>query len=151
VVERVEVLHHELLLQSYSGTLKKLWVQGGEHDVVDVEPQESSVGATVVHKQRGVQHGFHKTQGDQVGSEAVVPYSRCLLQAVEGLVEPAHQLRVRWVNEVGELRVVDDLRDCAMDEGILDIELVHGQPLEIARVSIVRTMAGLMMGLKVSL
>jgi hypothetical protein len=151
VVERVEVLHHELLLQSYSGTLKKLWDQGGEHDVIDVESQESSVGATVVHKQRGVQYGFHKAQGDQVVGEAVVPHSWCLLQAVKGLVEPAHQLRVHWVNEAGELRVVDDLKDCVMEECILDIELVHGKPLEIARVSTVRTMAGLMMGLKVSL
>jgi hypothetical protein len=36
-VERVDVLHHELLLESHSGTLEKLWVQAGEDDVVDVE------------------------------------------------------------------------------------------------------------------
>jgi hypothetical protein len=38
----------------------------------------------------------------------VVPRSRHLLQAVEGLVEPAHQLRVRGVNETDGLRAVDD-------------------------------------------
>jgi hypothetical protein len=36
-VERAEILHRELLLSSCSGTLEKLRVRGGEHDVVDVE------------------------------------------------------------------------------------------------------------------
>jgi hypothetical protein len=56
----------------------------------------------------------------------VVPHSRRLLQAVEGLVEPTQQLRVSRVNEVGRLRAVDHLRECAVEEGILDVELVHG-------------------------
>jgi hypothetical protein len=56
----------------------------------------------------------------------VVPCSRRLFQAVEGLVEPAHQLRVRGVNEGSGLRAVDGLGDCAMEEGVLDVELVHG-------------------------
>jgi hypothetical protein len=37
VVERVDVLHRELLLESRSGTLEKLRARGGEDDVVDVE------------------------------------------------------------------------------------------------------------------
>jgi hypothetical protein len=36
-VERAKVLHRELLLESCSGMLEKLWAQGGEDDVVDVE------------------------------------------------------------------------------------------------------------------
>jgi hypothetical protein len=56
----------------------------------------------------------------------VVPRSRCLLQAVEGLVESAHQLRVRGVNEAVGLRAVDDLGDCAVEEGVLDVKLVQG-------------------------
>jgi hypothetical protein len=55
----------------------------------------------------------------------VVPRVRHLLQAVEGLVESAHQLRVNWVNEVSGLRAVDRLRECDVEEGVLDIELVH--------------------------
>jgi hypothetical protein len=55
----------------------------------------------------------------------VVPCSRRLLQAVEGLAEPTHQLRVHGVNEAGGLKTVDDLRECAVEEGILDVELVH--------------------------
>jgi hypothetical protein len=47
----------------------------------------------------------------------VVPSSRCLLQAVEGLVESAHQLRVSRVNEVGRLEVVDRLGEGVVEEG----------------------------------
>jgi hypothetical protein len=47
-------------------------------------------------------------------------------QAVEGLVEPTHQLRVSRVNKADGLRAVDHLRECAMEECILDIELVDG-------------------------
>jgi hypothetical protein len=43
VVERVKVLHRELLLESCSGILEKLWARGGEDDVVDVEQQVSNV------------------------------------------------------------------------------------------------------------
>jgi hypothetical protein len=51
VVERVEVLHRELLLESCSGTLEKLRARGGEDDVVDVEQQVSSVSAVAVDEQ----------------------------------------------------------------------------------------------------
>jgi hypothetical protein len=59
----------------------------------------------------------------------VVPRSRCLLQAIEGLVELAHQLRLCRVNKAGGLRAVDRLIECTMEEGILDVELVHGPTL----------------------
>jgi hypothetical protein len=124
-MERVEVLHRELLQESCSGMLEKLWARGGEDDVVDVEQQVSSVGTMTVDEQQHVQLGLHEAQGDQVGGEAVVPRSRRLLQAVEGLVELAHQLRVRGVNEAGGLRAVDSLRECAVEEDALDVELVH--------------------------
>jgi hypothetical protein len=37
VVERAEVLHHKLLLESCSGMLEKLRAWGGEGDVIDIE------------------------------------------------------------------------------------------------------------------
>jgi hypothetical protein len=55
----------------------------------------------------------------------MVPLSRRLLQAVEGLVEFAHQLRLSRVNEVDRLRAVDCLRESALEEVILDAELMH--------------------------
>jgi hypothetical protein len=55
----------------------------------------------------------------------MVPCSQCLLQAVEGLVELTHQLRVRGVNEADELRAVYGLREYLVEEGVLDVELVH--------------------------
>jgi hypothetical protein len=130
VVARAEVLHHELLVKSCSGTLEKLRAQGGEDDVVDVEQQVSSDGAVMVDEQRGVRLGLHEAQGDQVGGKVVVPRSWRLLQAVEGLVESAHQLRVHGVNEASRLRAVDGLGECVVEEGILDVELVHGPTSE---------------------
>jgi hypothetical protein len=76
----------------------------------------------------------------------VVPHARRLLQAVEG----THQLKVCGVNEAGKLRAVDSLEECAVEEGILDIKLVHRRTPREPRVNTVRTVAGLMTGLKVS-
>jgi hypothetical protein len=60
VVEKDKVLQYELLLESCCGTLEKLWARGGEDDVVNIEHQVSSVGATTVDEQRGVQLGLHE-------------------------------------------------------------------------------------------
>jgi hypothetical protein len=54
VVERAEVLHRKLLLESCSGTLEKLRARGGEDDDIDVEQQVSSVNAAAVDEQQGV-------------------------------------------------------------------------------------------------
>jgi hypothetical protein len=54
VVERAEVLHRKLLLESCSGTLEKLRARGGEDDDIDVEQQVSSVDAAAVDEQQGV-------------------------------------------------------------------------------------------------
>jgi hypothetical protein len=56
----------------------------------------------------------------------VVPCSWRLLLATQGLVELAHQLRVSRVNEAGRLRQVDRHGECAVEEDVLDVELVHG-------------------------
>jgi hypothetical protein len=56
----------------------------------------------------------------------VVPRSRRRLQAVEGLVESAHQLRESGINEVGGLRAVNGFGECVVEEDVLDVELVHG-------------------------
>jgi hypothetical protein len=56
----------------------------------------------------------------------VVPGSPCRFQAVEGLVEPTHKLRVGGVNKVDGLGVVDHLGEHVVEEGVLDVELVHG-------------------------
>jgi hypothetical protein len=79
VVERDEVLHGELLLESCSGTLEKLWARGNEDDVVDVEYQVCDVGAMAIDEQRGVRLGLHEAKGYQVGGKTVVPSSWCLL------------------------------------------------------------------------
>jgi hypothetical protein len=79
----------------------------------------------VLDEERDVRLGLLKAHGGQVGGEAVVPSSRRLLQAVEGLIEPAQQLRVSWVNEANRLGGIDRLNEGVMEEGVFDVELVH--------------------------
>jgi hypothetical protein len=61
-VERAEVHHRELLLESCSGMLEKLQARDGEDDVIDIEQQISSVGVATVDEQRGVRLGLHEAQ-----------------------------------------------------------------------------------------
>jgi hypothetical protein len=92
----------------------------------------------------------HKAQKDQVGSEAVVPSPRHLLQAEEGLVEPAHQLWVSGVNEVGGLALGDFVGEGVVDEDVLNIQLVNRLSREKPKVRTVRMVAGFTTRLKVS-
>jgi hypothetical protein len=48
-----------------------------------------------------------------------------LLEAVEGPVEPADHVRARAVHEPHPLTAIDGLVDCAVQEGVLDVELVN--------------------------
>jgi hypothetical protein len=75
---------------------------------------------------------------------------RRLLEAVEGVVQPTDQVQTSFVNEAGGLAAVDSLRQSAVEEDILDIELMDRQPRERARERTVRTVANLTTGLKVS-
>jgi hypothetical protein len=56
---------------------------------------------------------------------------------------------VSGVNEVNGMRAVDHLGEGDVEEGVLDVEMVHKPTLEIANVSIVWTVVGFMIGLKV--
>jgi hypothetical protein len=58
-------------------------------------------------------------------SEALVPCTRSLLEAVEGLVEPTDMRRVCGVDKARRLLAVDHLVKIAMKEGILDIQLMN--------------------------
>jgi hypothetical protein len=49
-----------------------------------------------------------------------------LLHTVDRLVEPAHQLRVSRINEVGGLSVVDRLSGVSWRKAFLTFVLVHG-------------------------
>jgi hypothetical protein len=51
--------------------------------------------------------------------------SGCLLEAVEGPVELAGHVGVRRVHKANLLSAIHRLRQSAMEEGILDVELRH--------------------------
>jgi hypothetical protein len=95
-----------------------------EHNVVDVEQEVDSVVAAPVDEQGRVRLGLNEADGGQVRGEATVPSPWRLLEAVQGPVQPADQIRTVSVDEAGGLAAVDCLRQSAVEEGILDIELM---------------------------
>jgi hypothetical protein len=137
VAKGTEVLHGELLLESRSDTLEQLRARGSEDDVIDVEEQVRNVGAVAIDEQRGVRLGLYKAKGHQVGGKAVVPSSRLLLQTVERLMEPAHQVGVGGVNKSCGLGAVDRLRESVVKESVLMSSWCTGQHRESTRVSMV--------------
>jgi hypothetical protein len=55
----------------------------------------------------------------------VVPSSQCLLQITEKLVQLTHQLAVGGVNEAYMLGAVERLGEGVVEEGVIDVEMVH--------------------------
>lgn len=49
----------------------------------------------------------------------------CLLEAVEGLVELADHVKVCRVHKADRLSAIHRLRQSDMEEGILDVKLMH--------------------------
>jgi len=58
----------------------------------------------------------------------MVPCPGGLLEAVERLVEPTYHVGTRRVNKPRRLGAVDCLNENAMQEGILDVQLMHRPP-----------------------
>jgi hypothetical protein len=79
----------------------------------------------MVDKQRRVGLGLHEAQCHEVRSQSGVPRPRGLLEAVEGPVEPADHVRARGVHKARRLTTVDGLGEGAVQEGVLDVELVN--------------------------
>jgi hypothetical protein len=50
-----------------------------------------------------------------------------LHEVVEGLVELAEHVEVRWVYKADQLSAIYHLRQSAIEEGVLDIELMYWQ------------------------
>jgi hypothetical protein len=82
------------------------------------------VVAAPIDEQGRVRLGLDEADGGQVGGKATVPCPWRLLEAVQGLVQPADQIWTVSVDEASGLAAVDSLRQSAMEEGILDIELM---------------------------
>jgi hypothetical protein len=101
---------------------------GHEDDVVDVE----EVCVSRLRREtntEGVRLSLDEALGEQEGDEATVPCSRRLLEAIEEPIELAYHVRVHWVHKANRLSAMHHLCQSAIEEGILDIELMHWQGL----------------------
>ena len=79
--------------------------------------EEGAVGA-----RRGEAHA------EQLTTKAEEPSPRRLLEPIQGLDELAHMIGVVLVDEASWLVAVDALGEIAMQERILDVELVYCPP-----------------------
>jgi hypothetical protein len=86
---------------------------------------------------------------EQECAGATVPSSRHLLEAVERPVELADHVGVSRVYKTDRLGAIHHPRQSVMDERILDVELMHRQDRERARVRIVQLVACFIKRLKV--
>jgi hypothetical protein len=125
VVEHPKILHSKFLLERGNDAVEQRLARGGENNVIHIEEQISSLTPIVVYEQRGVRLGHREPKSLQEGSESRVPSPWCLLEPVERFVEPADQVRTRRIHETGRLTAVDRLSQSAMEEGILDIQLMQ--------------------------
>ena len=57
--------------------------------------------------------------------KAIVPSSGRLLEAIEGPIELADHVGVRLVHKADRMSAIHRFHRSAMEEGILDIELMH--------------------------
>jgi hypothetical protein len=89
-----------------------------------VKHEVDGVTASPVDEESHIRLGLDEADGGQVGGETTVPGPRCLLEVVEGAVQPVGQIQASGVVETGGLAAVDNLHQSAIEEVILDIELM---------------------------
>jgi hypothetical protein len=66
----------------------------------------------------------HEAETVREEGEALVPRTWSLLQAVERLVKPAHMVWKTCVNKTWRLLTIDLLVQVAVEEGVLDVQLM---------------------------
>jgi hypothetical protein len=104
---------------------KKSGAGGDEDDVIYVEQEIGYLLTPSKNEQGDIALGSDEPEAMDVVCETLVPSSRGLLEAVERLVQTAHMLGTSVVDETRRLLAVDLLVKSAMEEGILDVELVN--------------------------
>jgi hypothetical protein len=76
-------------------------------------------------KQGGVGLSLNKTQTEEVSGEPAIPSTGHLLQPVERLVGVTDPIRLCGINKPHRLATADYLREGAMQERVLHIELMN--------------------------
>lgn len=100
--------------------------RGSEHDVVDVQEKVDVVGAAGEHGERRVGTRCLEADAQKVRRERAEPSTRRLLQAIKRLDEATYMVGSGQVDEARRLLAVDSLRETTVEEGVVDVELVHG-------------------------
>jgi hypothetical protein len=120
-----EILDSKLCSELIDDPTEESGACRSEDDVVDVDEQVRHLAAMVVHKQRRVGESLFEPHGAQMSPESIEPGPGRLLEAIEGLGEEANMIRVLLINEPSRLMAVELFGDLAVQERVLDVELVH--------------------------
>ena len=100
----------------------------GEYDVVEVDKDIGNVHTPLVDEEGRVGTRCGEANGAKMCTEALEPRTWRLSQAVKRLDQQAHVIWASIVDETYRLVTVDMLRQIAMEECILNVELVHRPP-----------------------
>jgi hypothetical protein len=119
-----KIFHGELLLQGWDGLLRQLSGRSCGNNIVNIEQQVNGLKTSMENEEGSIWLGFNKTQREQIAGKPIVPCLRSLLQTIQGLMEVENQITLSWVEESGGLCAVNCLSQHAMEESILDLELV---------------------------
>jgi hypothetical protein len=105
--------------------LKKGEAGGSENNVVDVQQEVSHILSSAKNKQGDITHRSNKPQAMSIVRETLVPGSRSLLEAVQGLVKPTNMSRMHGVDKARRLLTIDLLVKIPMKKCILDVQLMN--------------------------
>jgi hypothetical protein len=105
--------------------LKKASARGGEDDVLDVEQQVGQVVTTTNNEEGHVALRSNEAKPMSIVRKLLVPRPGALLQAVERLVEQADVLGLSRIDEARWLLTVDRLVKIAVQESVLNVELMN--------------------------
>lgn len=99
--------------------------QRSEDDVVGIHEKICHVCPAFVDEQRAVGAGHSEAHGEEVVAEPQESRPWRLLDSIERLDKQANMVGVFFVDEAGGLMAVDAFGKFAVEECILDVELVH--------------------------
>jgi hypothetical protein len=99
--------------------------RSGDDDVVHIQKDVGKLLSMAIDEEGHIRLGGDEPKPMREVGKALVPRPGRLLEPVERLAETTDIVRTTSVNKAGRLLTVDLLIKSAMEEGVLDVQLVN--------------------------
>ena len=132
VVKETHVFEFELCIDRCSDVAQQVHRGGSDHNVVDVEKKVDGVVPTTEGEQRAVRCRRIEAEVAEKAGEPCVPCPWSLFEAVEALGKLEDVVTMIRIGKPRWLPCVDRLVDEAVEEDVVDVELMH-RPSSIRR------------------